>query len=76
MSAQLEGTLNKWTNYYSGRIILSSYFFQIIHPYPGWQPRWFILEGGILSYYLSSNDVQQGSKGSVKVTSCDIIGNS
>lgn len=41
----------------------------------GWQPRWFILEGGILSYYLSSTDVQQGSKGSVKIASCDIIGN-
>ncbi|XP_003388130.1 PREDICTED: pleckstrin homology domain-containing family A member 8-like [Amphimedon queenslandica] len=56
MSTYLEGTLNKWTNYYSG-----------------WQPRWFILDGGVLSYYLSSMDVQQGSKGSVKISSCDII---
>lgn len=40
----------------------------------GWQPRWFILNGGVLSYYLTSSDVQLGSKSSLNVSSCDIIG--
>ncbi|XP_037068515.1 pleckstrin homology domain-containing family A member 3-like, partial [Pollicipes pollicipes] len=38
----------------------------------GWQPRWFILEDGILSYYQSKEDVSKGSKGSIKVSVCDI----
>ncbi|CAH0381968.1 unnamed protein product [Bemisia tabaci] len=39
----------------------------------GWQPRWFILENGILSYYMSLEEVNQGSKGAVKVSACEII---
>uniref|UniRef100_A0A8D9EHI7 Pleckstrin homology domain-containing family A member 3 n=1 Tax=Cacopsylla melanoneura TaxID=428564 RepID=A0A8D9EHI7_9HEMI len=39
----------------------------------GWQTRWFILEDGVLSYYLSLEEVNQGCKGSMKVSACEII---
>ena len=40
----------------------------------GWQPRWFILsEAGILSYYSSHDEVDQGCKGSMNVAACEII---
>lgn len=38
----------------------------------GWQPRWFVLESGILSYYKSQEDVNNGCKGSIKMSACDI----
>ncbi|KAF0290502.1 Pleckstrin y domain-containing family A member 3 [Amphibalanus amphitrite] len=38
----------------------------------GWQPRWFILEDGVLSYYQSREDVSKGCKGSIKVSVSDI----
>uniref|UniRef100_A0A8C5VV94 Sesquipedalian n=1 Tax=Microcebus murinus TaxID=30608 RepID=A0A8C5VV94_MICMU len=38
----------------------------------GWQPRWFVLDNGILSYYDSQDDVCKGSKGSVKMAVCEI----
>ncbi|XP_063789449.1 pleckstrin homology domain-containing family A member 3 [Pseudophryne corroboree] len=38
----------------------------------GWQPRWFVLDNGILSYYDSQDDVCKGSKGSIKMTVCEI----
>ncbi|XP_072117881.1 pleckstrin homology domain-containing family A member 3 isoform X1 [Mobula birostris] len=38
----------------------------------GWQPRWFILDNGILSYYDSQDDVNKGSKGSIKMSVCEI----
>uniref|UniRef100_G3PCN9 Pleckstrin homology domain containing, family A (phosphoinositide binding specific) member 3 n=1 Tax=Gasterosteus aculeatus TaxID=69293 RepID=G3PCN9_GASAC len=38
----------------------------------GWQPRWFVLEGGVISYYDSEDDVDKGSKGSIKMSVCDI----
>ena len=40
----------------------------------GWQPRWFVLESGILSYYLSQEEVKNGSRGSFKVAMCNIKG--
>ena len=40
----------------------------------GWQPRWFILDNGILSYYKSEDDVNNGCKGSIKMTVCDVVG--
>ena len=40
----------------------------------GWQPRWFILDSGVLSYYLAPTEVHLGSRGSLKVASCDMIG--
>ena len=40
----------------------------------GWQPRWFVLENGILSYYRSQDDVNNGCKGSVKMSVCDVTG--
>jgi len=43
-------------------------------PFPGWQLRWFVLEGGCLSYYLSPSEVHLGSRGALKVSSCDITG--
>ncbi|KAI0227081.1 Pleckstrin homology domain-containing family A member 3 [Lamellibrachia satsuma] len=52
----MEGTLWKWTNYFSG-----------------WQSRWFILDNGILSYYKSADDVNNGCKGSIKMAVCDVI---
>ncbi|CAI9718054.1 pleckstrin homology domain-containing family A member 8-like [Octopus vulgaris] len=39
----------------------------------GWQPRWFILENGILSYYKSQEVVNSGCKGSIKMTVCDVV---
>ncbi|XP_027863058.1 pleckstrin homology domain-containing family A member 3 [Xiphophorus couchianus] len=38
----------------------------------GWQPRWFVLEDGVISYYDSEDDVAKGSKGSIKMSVCDI----
>uniref|UniRef100_H2USF3 Pleckstrin homology domain-containing family A member 8 n=1 Tax=Takifugu rubripes TaxID=31033 RepID=H2USF3_TAKRU len=38
----------------------------------GWQPRWFVLEGGTLSYYDSQEDAWKGCKGSIKVSVCEI----
>ncbi|XP_068597151.1 pleckstrin homology domain-containing family A member 3-like [Brachionichthys hirsutus] len=38
----------------------------------GWQPRWFVLEDGVISYYDSEDDVGKGSKGSIKMSVCDI----
>lgn len=40
----------------------------------GWQPRWFVLENGVISYYDSEDDVSKGSKGSIKMSVCDIKG--
>ena len=59
-----------WTNdcTYSNLIYYNYNYFQ------GWQSRWFILDNGVLSYYLSPEEVTQGSRGSVKVASCNIIG--
>uniref|UniRef100_A0A671VLL8 Uncharacterized protein n=1 Tax=Sparus aurata TaxID=8175 RepID=A0A671VLL8_SPAAU len=39
-----------------------------------WQPRWFVLENGVISYYDSEDDVSKGSKGSIKMSVCDIKG--
>ncbi|KAL1498064.1 hypothetical protein ABEB36_008921 [Hypothenemus hampei] len=38
----------------------------------GWQTRWFVLENGVLSYYKSKDEVNQGCKGSIKVQACEI----
>ncbi|XP_037128095.1 pleckstrin homology domain-containing family A member 3 [Syngnathus acus] len=38
----------------------------------GWQPRWFVLENGVISYYDSEDDVGKGSKGSIKMSVCEI----
>ncbi|XP_068123285.1 pleckstrin homology domain-containing family A member 3-like [Hyperolius riggenbachi] len=38
----------------------------------GWQPRYFVLDRGILSYYDSQDDVGKGSKGSIKMAVCEI----
>ncbi|KAF5303487.1 hypothetical protein FQA39_LY09950 [Lamprigera yunnana] len=40
----------------------------------GWQTRWFVLENGVLTYYKSQEEVNKGSKGSLKVQACEIIG--
>ncbi|XP_053570170.1 pleckstrin homology domain-containing family A member 8 [Bombina bombina] len=42
----------------------------------GWQPRWFLLRGGILSYYDSQEDAWKGCKGSIKMAVCEIQVNS
>ena len=40
----------------------------------GWQPRWFALsENGVLSYYSSQDEIDQGCKGSMNVAACEII---
>lgn len=38
----------------------------------GWQPRWFVLDNGVLSYYKSQEDVFNGCKGSLQMAVCDI----
>ncbi|XP_008198611.1 pleckstrin homology domain-containing family A member 3 isoform X1 [Tribolium castaneum] len=38
----------------------------------GWQTRWFILENGVLTYYKSQEEVNQGCRGSIKVQACEI----
>ncbi|KAG7315328.1 hypothetical protein KOW79_021416 [Hemibagrus wyckioides] len=38
----------------------------------GWQPRWFVLNNGIISYYDSQDNVCKGSKGSIKMSVCEI----
>lgn len=38
----------------------------------GWQPRWFVLQNGVISYYDNEDDVGKGSKGSIKMSVCDI----
>ncbi|XP_028605976.2 pleckstrin homology domain-containing family A member 8 isoform X1 [Podarcis muralis] len=38
----------------------------------GWQPRWFILAGGVLSYYDSREDAWKGCKGSIQMAVCEI----
>ncbi|KAJ1530634.1 hypothetical protein ONE63_005508 [Megalurothrips usitatus] len=38
----------------------------------GWQTRWFVLENGVLSYYNSQEEVNQGCKGSMKVSALEI----
>ncbi|KAH0629062.1 hypothetical protein JD844_010843 [Phrynosoma platyrhinos] len=43
-----------------------------LSPILGWQPRYFVLENGILSYYDSQDDVGKGSKGSIKMAVCEI----
>ena len=43
-----------------------------VHAYAGWQPRWFVLNDGVLSYYKSLEEVGQGCKGSINVASCEI----
>ena len=40
----------------------------------GWQPRWFVLEVGVLAYYKSQEEVGLGSRGSVKMACCEISG--
>ncbi|XP_065655962.1 pleckstrin homology domain-containing family A member 8 isoform X4 [Hydra vulgaris] len=39
----------------------------------GWQPRWFILDYGVMSYYRSQDDVHLGSRGAVKMSCCEIL---
>ena len=49
-------------------------FLHIIALLLGWQPRWFVLEVGVLAYYKSQEEVGLGSRGSVKMTCCEISG--
>ncbi|KAJ6666549.1 hypothetical protein lerEdw1_020272 [Lerista edwardsae] len=37
-----------------------------------WQPRWFLLGGGVLSYYDSREDAWKGCKGSIQMAVCEI----
>ncbi|KAG7472860.1 hypothetical protein MATL_G00113660 [Megalops atlanticus] len=38
----------------------------------GWQPRYFVLDGAFLDYYISQEDVHKGSWGSIKMAACEI----
>jgi len=40
----------------------------------GWRTRWFVLEGGVLAYYNSKEEVNLGCKGSMKVSALEING--
>ncbi|BHF84629.1 Pleckstrin y domain-containing A member 8 [Sparganum proliferum] len=39
----------------------------------GWQPRYFSLRDGVLSYYNSEVEVGLGCKGALKVAACEVI---
>ena len=39
----------------------------------GWKPRYFVLNQGELSYYLSSEEVGAGCRGSVRVVHCRTV---
>lgn len=39
----------------------------------GWQPRYFSLENGILSYYQSEDEVVSGAKAAIRVASADVL---
>uniref|UniRef100_A0A667XJM0 PH domain-containing protein n=1 Tax=Myripristis murdjan TaxID=586833 RepID=A0A667XJM0_9TELE len=56
------------------RINVVIYCVFVYFPSSGWQPRWFVLENGVISYYDSEDDVGKGSKGSIKMSVCDIKG--
>jgi pleckstrin family protein A (phosphoinositide binding specific) protein 8 len=83
----MEGVLFKWTNYWSGKLCVCVNFAKRVKNIMvqflkvmclfilGWQTRWFILDNGVLAYYKSQEEVNQGCKGSMKVTACEIIGN-
>ena len=70
--------IHKWTvdlhDFVRRMYVMHSFFFFWYHMFLGWQPRWFILDSGVLSYYLAPTEVHLGSRGSLKVASCDIIG--
>ena len=70
----MEGVLWKWTNYWNGNndTLLVKKFITI---FAGWQTRWFVLENGVLTYYKSQEEVNQGCKGSIKIQACEINGN-
>ena len=59
--------------------MISARFFVILQHFIlililGWQRRWFVLsENGVLSYYSSHEEVDQGCKGSMNVAACEII---
>ena len=53
-------------------IVKLCYRFILNYVCAGWQPRWFVLNDGVLSYYKSLEDVGQGCKGSINVASCEI----
>lgn len=38
----------------------------------GWQPRWFVLAGGVLSYYASEEEVDLGCRGSCALATAEI----
>ncbi|KAG5838973.1 hypothetical protein ANANG_G00229430 [Anguilla anguilla] len=40
--------------------------------FSGWQPRYFVLKGLFLTYYLSKEDVGKAIEGSVKMVLCEI----
>lgn len=54
--------------------LYNKWFSHIIALLLGWQPRWFVLEVGVLAYYKSQEEVGLGSRGSVKMTCCEISG--
>lgn len=41
--------------------------------FTGWQPRWFVLDYGVLAYYRSQDEMSLGSRGSVKLSCCEIL---
>ena len=77
IQSENEGTLYKWTNYWGGKYFdkdwrLTKLSCDLL--FPGWQPRWVVLQKGILSYYNSSDEVGKGCRASIKITASDIIG--
>ncbi|XP_067858766.1 pleckstrin homology domain-containing family A member 8 isoform X2 [Heptranchias perlo] len=53
-------------------VIMEGMLYKWTNYLSGWQPRWFVLAGGILSYYDSQEDTWKGCKGSIKMAVCEI----
>ncbi|KAK6325088.1 hypothetical protein J4Q44_G00044300 [Coregonus suidteri] len=63
---------DKWVVWYFCKHIMEGVLYKWTNYMTGWQPRWFVLDDGIISYYDSQDDVCKGSKGSIKMSVCEI----
>lgn len=61
---------DEWQGLYA--VIMEGMLYKWTNYLSGWQPRWFVLAGGILSYYDSQEDTWKGCKGCIKMAVCEI----
>ncbi|XP_018027063.1 pleckstrin homology domain-containing family A member 3 [Hyalella azteca] len=57
----------------SSRPTMEGILYKWTNYWNGWQPRWFVLTDGELTYYKNEEDVNSGCKGSVKLCACQIL---